>query len=63
MVCSGPAETLRQRRLWPQDSFAAKICFFFHFIDEKMLTKKLRKFVFNVFFQIYYIQHINILLR
>ena len=25
----GPAEALRQRRFWPQDFFAAKICFSF----------------------------------
>ena len=26
---TGPAEALRQRRFWPQDFFAAKICFSF----------------------------------
>jgi len=26
---------LRQRRLWLQDIFVAKICCFFHFIEEK----------------------------
>jgi len=33
-IISGPAEALRQRRLWPQDIFAARYVFY-HFIEEK----------------------------